>query len=383
MLPFEFASAGRIVFGRGVADQLGGLVAPSGRRVLLVHGASAARAAPHVDRLRAAGCGVATLAVAGEPTVEQVRAGVAQARAEACEVVVSVGGGSALDAGKAIAMLLGNGGDPLDYLEVVGRGRPIDRPSAPFIAVPTTAGPGAEVTRNAVLRSVSHGVKASLRSPHMLPRVALVDPLLTVDLPPAVTAATGLDALAQLIEPFLSHRVNPLTDALCREGIPRSARSLVRACENGGDLDAREDLALASLFGGLALANAGLGAVHGFAAVLGGRHDAPHGALCAALLPGVLTANRRALAARAPQSPALARFAELGERLCGDPSPDAAAGWAAGLCARLDVARLSAYGVTREHLPDLITASRAASSMKGNPITLTDDELLEILDGAL
>lgn len=383
MSPFEFASAGRIVFGRGMADQLGALAAHWGRRVLLVHGASTARAAPHADRLRAAGCDVVSFSIAGEPTVEQVRDGASRARAEACQAVVSVGGGSALDAGKAIAMLLGNPGDPLDYLEVVGRGRPIEHPSAPFVAVPTTAGPGAEVTRNAVLRSVEHGVKASLRSPHMLPRVALVDPLLTADLPPAVTAATGLDALAQLIEPFLSHRANPLTDALCREGIPRSARSLVRACEDGRDLDAREDLALASLLGGLALANAGLGAVHGFAAVLGGRYEAPHGALCAALLPGVLTVNRRALAAREPQSPTLSRFEALGELLCGDPSPDAAARWAADLCIRLGVPRLSAHGLEREHLPSLLPASRAASSMKGNPITLTDDELVEILGAAL
>ena len=220
------------------------------------------------------------------------------------------GGGSALDAAKAIAALTANGGDPLDYLEVVGRGQPLARPSLPFIAVPTTAGTGSEVTKNAVLASPEHGVKASLRSPLMLPRVAIVDPALLAGVPAPVLAASGLDALSQLIEPFLSIRANPVTDGLAREAIPRSAAALRRAYAAGAPAASRrERLALASLFGGLALANAGLGAVHGFAAPVGGLFEAPHGAVCAALLPAVIRVNARALAARVPDSAALPRYA--------------------------------------------------------------------------
>ncbi len=237
--------------------------------------------------------------------------------------MVACGGGSAIDAGKAIAALLGNGGDPLDYLEVVGRGQPLTKPSLPFVAIPTTAGTGSEVTRNAVLASPEHRVKASLRSPLMLPRAALVDPDLLRGLPPHVVAASGLDAFAQLVEPFLSVRANPLVDALCREGLARSARSLRRAFEGDSSEAVRVDLALASLFGGLALANAGLGAVHGFAAPVGGLFDAPHGAACAALLPAVLRVNLEALSRRRPESPALARYREIAAIVTGRPDADA------------------------------------------------------------
>lgn len=204
---------------------------------------------------------------------------------------------------------MANGGDPLDYAEVIGHGRPLERRSLPLIAIPTTAGTGAEVTRNAVIGSPEHRVKVSLRSPLMLPEVAIVDPELTRDLPPALTASTGLDALTQLIEPLVSCRTNPLTDALCRSGIQRAARSLRRAVEHGEDLVAREDMSLASLFSGLALANAALGAVHGLTGPLGGMFEASHGALCASLLPAVMEANVRALRHRAgtPRPAALQR----------------------------------------------------------------------------
>ena len=231
--------------------------------------------------------------------------------------MIGLGGGSAIDAAKAIAALAANGGDPLDYLEVVGRGRSLTQPSLPCIAIPTTAGTGAEVTRNAVLASPEHGIKASLRSATMLPRLALVDPELTYSLPAAVTASTGLDALTQLIEPFTSSKANPLTDALCREGMMRAARSLRTAYEDGRDAAAREDMALASLFGGLALANAGLGVVHGFAGPVGGTFHAPHGAVCAAFLPHVMAVNARALRTRQPGSAALARYDEIARILTG------------------------------------------------------------------
>ena len=280
--------------------------------------------------------------VAGEPTVALVRDAAAAARAAGCDLVIACGGGSAIDAGKAIAALLGNGGDPLDYLEVVGRGRPLERPGLPFIAVPTTAGTGSEVTRNAVLASPEHQVKASLRSPLMLARAAVVDPDLLAGLPPAVIASSGLDALSQLIEPFVSLRANPFTDALAREGIRRSARSLRQAYQQAQHPPAevgagvagaglREDLALASLFGGLCLANAGLGAVHGFAAPIGGTWPAPHGATCAALLPHAMRVNLRALERRAPQHPARARFAELAALLTDRPDASADQGDDGGL----------------------------------------------------
>src|SRR5208282_5705063 len=227
------------------------------------------------------------------------------------------GGGSAIDAAKAIAAMLTNKGELLDYVEIIGRGKPLTQPSAPFIAVPTTAGTGSEVTRNAVLASPEHRVKVSLRSPLMLPRVAVVDPELTYALPPAITASTGLDALTQLIEPFVCARANPMVDALCIEGIRRAARSLREVVHQNPGKSAREDMALASLFGGIALANAGLGAVHGFAGPMGGMFAAPHGALCAALLPGVMAANVAALRRRQPGGEGLRRYDEIARLLTG------------------------------------------------------------------
>jgi alcohol dehydrogenase class IV len=273
---FEFATATRIIFGEGTAATLPELARSFGRRPLVVTGASTERAAWLASALSAE-----VFAVPGEPTVDLVREGARRAHDSACDVIVSLGGGSAIDAGKAIAIIATNGGEPLEFLEVVGKGRAIVAQPLPFIAVPTTAGTGSEVTRNAVLGSTEHGVKASLRSPLMLPRVALVDPELTYGLPPSVTAFTGLDALTQLIEPYVSVRANPLVDTVCVEGIRRVAGALRRAYHDGADPEARRDMALASLFGGLALANAGLGVVHGFAAPLGGSWKAPHGALCA------------------------------------------------------------------------------------------------------
>jgi alcohol dehydrogenase class IV len=290
-----------------------------------------------------------------------------------------------IDTGKAVAALLTNSGDPLDYLEVIGRGQPLTQASAPYIAIPTTAGTGAEVTHNAVLASPEHRVKVSLRSPLMLPDVALVDPELSCCLPPDVTAYTGLDALTQVIEPFVSGKANPITDALCREGITRAARSLRRAFENGEDHPAREDMALASLFGGLALANAALGAVHGFAGPFGGMFDAPHGAICAALLPHVMAINVQALQARQPDGEALRRYDEVARLLTGNSAATARDGvaWIATLCAALRVPALASYGLARADFDDLITKAAAASSMKGNPVALTPNEMRTILERAI
>jgi alcohol dehydrogenase class IV len=335
--------------------------------------------------LQAEGVEVAGFSVAGEPTLQVVRDGVARAADAACDLIIGCGGGSVLDAAKAIAALLTNGGDPLDYLEVIGKGRPLSRPSAPCIAVPTTAGTGSEVTRNAVLASPEYYLKASLRSPFLAPRLAAVDPELAFTAPPDVTAATGLDALTQLLEPFVSPAGTPLTDLLCRDGMARAARSLRRACQDGRNVAAREDMALAALSSGLALANARLGAVHGCAAVLGARFSAPHGTICARLLPFVMAANVAALHARAAGSAPLRRYEETARILTGHAEATIADGirWVHALAADLGIPPLRQHGVTAGDIPAIVSEAQRASSMRGNPIPLTDDEVGEILREAL
>ena len=298
------------------------------------------------------------------------------------QFVIGIGGGSVLDAAKAIAVLATNGGDPMDYAEVIGKGLPLKKPALPIVAIPTTSGTGAEVTRNAVLSSPEHQVKVSLRSPTMLPCMAIVDPELTYDLPPSLTAETGLDALTQLIEPFVSSRANPMTDNFCLQGIRLAAQSLRRAFENGRDTAARENLSLASLLGGLSLANAGLGAVHGFAGPLGGITSAPHGAVCATLLPWVMETNIHALRERMPGSPALARFDEIGRILSGQPDAKAKDGieWIHESCRLFGIKRLSKLGMKKSQFPSLIQSAQSASSMKANPLPLTSDELMRILE---
>jgi alcohol dehydrogenase class IV len=382
---FEFATAQRIVFGPGCLKELGPVARELGQRALLAVGMEPARAERAVGLLADAGLEAVIVKVGSEPTTDLVREAAATARERGCDVIVGYGGGSSIDSAKAVAAIVANGGDPLDYLEVVGRGKALSQPSLPVIAVPTTAGAGAEVTRNAVLLSPEHGIKASLRSPTMLPRVALVDPELTVSLPPDVTASTGLDALTQLIEPFTSSRANPMTDGFCREGMVRAARSLRRAFEHGEDLAAREDMSLASLLGGLSLANAGLGAAHGFAGVIGGTFHAPHGAVCAALLPPVMSMNLRALSERQPDSPALHRYDEIAAILTGSPAARAADGvrWVQDLARDLRIPPLRAYGVTHEHVADVVQKAAVASSTKANPIVLAPAEFTEILEAAI
>jgi alcohol dehydrogenase class IV len=377
---FEFATATRIIFGEGTASTLSDLARSFGARPFVVTGASRERAAALVSALSAE-----TFAVSGEPTVDLVREGARQAHDAGCDVVISIGGGSVIDAGKAIAILATNGGEPLEFIEIVGKGRAITVPPLPFIAVPTTAGTGSEVTRNAVLGSTEHGVKASLRSPLMLPRVALVDPELTYGLPPDVTAFTGLDALTQLIEPYVSIRANPLVDAICIDGIPRIAGALRRAYHDGADRDARHDMALASLFGGLALANAGLGVVHGFAAPLGGQWKAPHGALCAALLPHGMAANVAGLRARAPKHPALERYSAIARLLTGRREAGVEDGieWVRALSAELSIPPLRAWRVTEADLPGVAEKAAKASSMQANPLPLTQIELIAVVRAAL
>jgi alcohol dehydrogenase class IV len=374
MVDFVFATAGRIIVGAGRAAELSGVVAGLGSRVLVVTGASAAR---HGELLAGLRLPVATFPVAGEPTIELARAGLAAAREHDADVVVAIGGGSVIDTAKAVAMLVGNGGDPLDYLEVIGSGRPITRPAVPCVAVPTTAGTGAEVTANAVLAAPAHGIKASLRSPLMIPRVALVDPRLTVSCPPPVTAASGLDALAQCLEPFVSIRANPLTDGLAAEGLRRAAAGLRAAYADGTDLTARTDMAVCSLLGGIALANAKLGAVHGLAGVIGGTAPVPHGLACAALLAPVTEANVAALRSAQPDHPALDRYTEAARLLTGKPAAGIEDGldWIRETVTLLAVPRLGTFGIGPEHADDIAAKAARASSTQGNPIALPVSDL--------
>jgi alcohol dehydrogenase class IV len=382
---FEFATATRIIFGPGRVRELGSVAKALGRRALVVTGRRPERAKKVVALLADSGVTTVAFPVPGEPELGTVDGGVTLAKENRCDLVVSFGGGSAMDAGKAIAAMLTNEGELLDFLEVIGQGKSLTLPPSPFIAIPTTAGTGTEVTRNAVLASPAHRVKVSLRSPLMLPRVALVDPELSLELTPPLTASTGLDALTQLIEPFVCNRRNPLTDAICREGIRRASRSLRLAVNEGSNLAAREDMAVASLFGGLALANAGLGAVHGFAGPIGGMFPAPHGAVCACLLPHVIEANLAALRQREPGSAALPRYDEVAQLLTNDPAAQASDGveWVRRLVDGIRIPRLAAYGVEPSDVGDLVAKAAKASSMKANPIELTAQELRQVLERAM
>lgn len=377
---FEFVTANRLIFGAGKLREIGALAAGFGTRMLVVIGGSPERAKPLLNLLDSQNLAYTTFTVGGEPQIERIQAGVALGREFGAQLVIGFGGGSVMDSAKAIAALITNPGEPLDYLEVIGKGQKLTEPPLPVIAIPTTAGTGSEVTANAVLASATHQVKVSLRSPMMLPRIALVDPELTYSLPRNVTAYTGMDALTQVLEPFVTHLATPVTDGFCREGLTRAARSLRRAYDDGTP-ESREDMAMVSLFGGIALTNAKLGAVHGFAGVLGGMYDAPHGAICAALLPHATAVNLRAMRDREPDNPALHRYTEAARILTGNTTAQAEdlLPWLGEFVAHLDIRPLSAYGIVASDFPTIVEKSASASSMKGNPITLTSEELTEIL----
>ncbi len=378
---FEFATSRQILFGPGKLQQLPAIARSLGNRAALITGSNAERIAPIFNSLKNAGVNPAAFSVTEEPATERIATIARQARDLGCDFVVAFGGGSVIDAGKAVAALLTNTKDLLNYLEVVGNGEPLTEDPAPCIAIPTTAGTGAEVTRNAVLLSSEHQIKVSMRHPKLLPTVALIDPELTLSMPPEITAGTGLDAFTQLLEAFVSNKANPLTDGFCREGLKHVSRSIHHAYTTGTNLDARTGMALGSLLGGLALANAGLGAVHGFAGPLGGMFKAPHGMVCAALLPAVFKTNIRALKDRAAESPILDKYREAAVIITNSHNarPDDALGWISELCTRMRVPGLSDFGITEADIPAIVEKGKAASSMKGNPIVLNDEELSHII----
>ena len=382
---FEFATATRIVFGLATASQLGKLGQAFGKHALIVTGSQPDRIGNVIQFVKDSNLNYTVYPIHDEPSISVIDRGKALGQSAGCDFVISIGGGSVIDAGKAIAAMLANEGEILDYLEVIGKGHKLLHDPLPFIAVPTTSGTGAEVTKNAVVSSPEHKVKVSLRDNRMLPNIALVDPTLTLSMPASVTASTGMDALTQVLEPYVSHLANPITDAFCIEGLQRAGRSLRVVFDDPENEAAREDMALVSLLGGLALANAKLGAVHGFAGTLGGMFAAPHGEICATLLPHVFTTNLRALQEREPVNPIIPRFDEIGKLLTGNDKASAqdAVDWINETSQMFQIPSLSKHGVTTEDFNEIIDKSSRSSSMKGNPIQLTDTELNDILRAAL
>lgn len=375
-MAWDFRTADHIRFGAGVASELASHASGLGSKVLLVTGATPTRTAA----LHAGLDPVASCQIAGEPTLDELMK-ILDGLPE-IDVVVGIGGGSVIDAAKAIAALAANPGAPMRYLEVVGDGQPLDMPPYPMIAVPTTAGTGAEVTKNAVIGVPEHGRKVSLRDARMLPNLALIDPDLTQGAPIGVTAASGLDALTQCIEPYLSCQANPMTDALCREGITRASAALPKLLKGGERPNLREDMALASVMGGLALANSGLGAVHGFAGVIGGRYDAPHGAVCGRLLPGVLRCNWNAVQEHG-ETGRETRFRDVARWITGVPDLDRLTDQLETWLDWGGLPRLSRYGVSPGDVGTIAAEAKKSSSMAGNPVPLNDNELVGILHNAL
>ena len=380
---FEFSTAPRIIFGCGAVKQLPLLASQIGKRALLLGGNAPERLSAPCALLRDAGIEPALLSVPAEPTTIMIDTMLHQISGANFQMVLAVGGGAVLDAGKTLAALLANGGKLLDYLEVVGTGKPLTAPSLPLIAVPTTAGTGTEATKNAVIGVPDHNLKASLRSPYLLPQVALIDPELTYTLPREITAASGLDALTQLIEPFVSNRSSPLTDSVCREGLARAARALPALAADEDNHGARKDMCLASLCGGIALANAALGAVHGLAGVIGGFYPIPHGVICARLLPLVMKANIRALSA-AGAAEVLGRFREVAQILTGrtDAIEIEGAVWSAKICEKFGVPDLGSFGLQATDFKEISKKALNSNSMRGNPTSLSEAELAQVLRDA-
>lgn len=380
MQPFALTTPARILFGRGRAADLPTLVAGYGKRIIVVRSGSVAWADTCIDALGDLGCAVCVIRSTGEPDLPQLDAALTTARDHQPDCVLAIGGGATLDLGKALAALIPAQNAPLTYLEGVGNGQPLDHTPLPFIACPTTAGTGAEATKNAVIGVPDHARKVSLRDDRMLAALALIDPALTDHCPRKVTLASGLDAITQVIEPYLSCRANPLTDALCRDAIPRGLRALAVLMQRE-DPGARNDMALASLCGGIALANAGLGAVHGFAGVIGGRFGTPHGAICGRLLAPVLRLNEAAVA---PEQDT-ARYTEIRQWISNafggtaDDAFDTLERWTD----MQGLQPLSALMNATADLDQIARDSAGSSSMKANPVVLTPGQLAALLGDTL
>jgi alcohol dehydrogenase class IV len=389
-LSYEFFAPGRIVFGWGRRAETGTLAASLGRRAFIVCGSRTLFATGVFDELTQfldeAGVQSVQLAtVSREPEVDDVDAVVNSLREHDAgdgDLLLAVGGGSAIDLAKAAAALATNrhGESVVDFLEGVGRGLKIERPPLPLMAMPTTSGTGSEATKNAVISSYDPPFKKSLRSEMLVPNIVLVDPELSVSVPATVTAHTGMDAITQLIESYISNRAQPIPQALCISGLKLAVPSIVAAVEEGQLRGPRENMAHASLLSGMALANSGLGMAHGVAAALGVHCRVPHGLACAVMLPVAMRVNREV------RTRELAELGRLftGETLTDDAdAADAAIETIETIGRRIGIpTRLSEIGVQAEQLPALVTSSRG-NSMSGNPRELSDTELLDRLKGML
>lgn len=376
---FNVLTPGNIRFGRGLARSAAPWLAGHSAQILLVHGASLQRAEFLLAELRAHQLDVTTLSIAHEPCLQDIEQGVRLAREKGIGAVVSLGGGAVIDAGKAIAALVPAQGAALEYLEVVGTGRVLEANPLPFVAIPTTAGTGAEVTKNAVINVPEQQRKVSLRDDRMLPDLAIIDPSLTDNTPRAVTLASGLDAITQVIEPWLCARANPFTDALCREAIPRGIKALRTLMEKECP-DSRDEMAWVSLCGGLALANAGLGVIHGLAGPLGGLSNAAHGALCGSLLSFGLALNE----AQISDEKIKQRFADVRQWLAAGLDVEPSNAWESlrEWSQHAGLGNLHDLGVPRDALEPAALAASSSSSMKANPVMLTSEQLLEMLEAA-
>ena len=383
--PFSFARLPLICFGGGKLNALPGIISNYGKSVLLVTGArsfmDSRRAGRLFDQFGSTGIVFQHLPVRNEPSPETVDETVLKFRGKEINVVVSIGGGSVIDAGKSISAMLGKTGSVTEYLEVVGD-KEHPGTKVPFIAVPTTAGTGSEATKNAVISQLGKdGFKRSLRHDNLVPDAAIVDPELTLDCPPEITAAAGMDCFTQLTEAYLSTKSNDYTDALALEGIRATKRSLVRSYTHGDDIEARSDMSFAALTSGICLANAGLGAVHGLAGTIGAIYDIPHGVVCGTLMAVANEMTVRELRIISRVHPSLKKYAVLGRIFSGsrgkgdDYYIDSFIGFLHEITDRFDLPRLSGYGIGTEDL----AAISAKSDVKNNPAELPVGIMSEIL----
>jgi alcohol dehydrogenase class IV len=383
-MSFEFATSARILFGNGCLSKAPDIARSFGNRALVVTGINRDLVNPFLNGLTRVGIGFEVFNIDREPTITDIETGLSMARHFSCNLVIGYGGGSAIDSAKAIAAMVNNSGDLSDYLEVIGKGKQLSEAPLPCIVIPTTSGTGAEVTKNAVIKSPEHKMKVSLRSPLMFPAVAIVDPELTWSMPPELTASTGIDALTHLLETFVSNKANKFTDMLCREGMRRISSSLKLAWSNETNSSAREDMSMASLLGGMALANGKLGAVHGIAGPLGGMYPISHGTVCATLLPAVMETNIRLLIEQGLND-RLERYNDVARILTGNNSSSALNGveWIRELVTLMKIPPLSMFGINETDFPEIVSRSLSASSMKGNPVVLTDNDIMAIIKMAL
>ncbi len=377
---FQFMTATRIIFGEGALQGSLSVINQFGYSVLLVAGKDKQRAKPIVNYLKAQNMRYQHVAINGEPNITMVEETAVIGRKFKPDMVVAIGGGSVLDMGKALAAIIPNQGDVYDYVEVVGRNVPLKAKPLPFVAIPTTASTGSEVTRNAVLKSGQDKVKVSLRSPEMLADVAIVDPTLTYGSDQYTSGRGAMDAFTHLMESYVCGEPNPLTDMVCEEGLRRLSQSVLTGCLED-DYAARSDLSFAALLGGMAITNAKLGAAHGLASALGGKLDAPHSVIAARLAPHVMLENIKA-AKKAAREDVIDRYRKLAQLVTGRINANEHDGvlWVKMVLDKLELPLLSKFGVCQTSFEQVATDALKSVAIKGNPLPLNQDRLVYILE---